>query len=1708
MTAAEKQVEPRVEDLVEVPEIRTVIQLEDLKDPRLSRMLMESFVLTQEVSDNLKAVLESLCRKEGRGILLKGHFGSGKSHFLSLLSLLVKRPETWRFILEQEPGLEELRQRISGRPPLLAVEVSLVRHRAAEYLEDIVVGALADGLGERLAEKPVTRHAAFDRLSRRLREEGYGGVVVLVDELSEFLRSKADARQFNEDIRFLQYLGEEGRSVPLWVIATLQEWIEETGEIHQETFNKIKDRYPVRLSLGRAHIEELVSERLIRHKPGAEARIRDLFENLRGYFPTFPVAGDRFARLYPVHPATSFLLDRLRMLFSEHRGIVDFIHYRLKGDPERRIAAWLDRPARDLLTPDIIFDHFLDRLRESSETQLYVARVYESYAEEIPVLFQDPDQQKVALAAVKLLVLFAVSPVKFRYTVRHMAEMLLFPVTPLDSEVNYRFVQDILDRMCAQGEYIRVEAADDSLDNRYFIDVKPDLRAIVRRRIRHGAAQLYSEDRRLFSKLAPLVDAPHLPLSTWVEREHTTVSLTWQHTRRRGWLMVGRLEELGVETLGALAEKWAWVEEDFFLFLGTTSFPEKQVEHVDKALLPYLRERHPGMFLFWIPASLEGAEDRLKQILAALLLRESADLKRSEQAKQTAEFLEKHLEHEKAWLVEAYTRAYFNGRLLWDAGRVDLSSFGYLSPEKFLAEFSPPLLERRFPLHGRIHPYMDPLAPGILMDLLRGFLASGVLRPEATARHGLLEVIEGILRPMGLVKKRGRQYELQVNPKQSELARRFLEEMGQRPSVPLDEMYWRLRKGEYGLLRPHFEILVLAMLFTGNLVAYKGTARRSPEEISHSGLKGVTSLGRGEVLSDTFRQVLSVHPLVPGKYKDAPLSLSLQEALWSALRAEKPGALEALEALHSRAKWAMAFGAFKAFPWDGLIEAIERVGDQWNEIKVSYGSREGLERFLSAAQQEPFLEEKIQRIREAEGFLEQADRALFAYQYLTHPKLELPGGSEYRALREAHAAALSGFRKPNRGVSPAAMEEILGAFRRFQEAYAATYEREHQRARGGGQFEAYEKVSRSRRYALLRRMDRLEMISVEHDRRSVDQMLSRVLLRRCSRSPRDSLQGDPLCVCGFRLGEKIDLPPVKEIERAIDQGIGEALKAFKSPPVQERLVPYLEGLRQVGKGTEAAEVHRLLELGEAAEDRILELEQVLSARVIGHVNEAFRGRVVVVKRDLDRLYKSLAHRKYTLAQTRKILRDWLDDESLTEETFLHFLSRKGGTEIDLALGRGEDFLERQAESLKPLREEIGGEPLLRAVLVALWGAQYALEAERIVGLLPLLNRGGTAENERVVGELAMLGRRMRRERPEDVERLAMALEADPSMMQGLWATLSDLSPEEIFQRERIFPALLREAFERIMAGGGNADRLVLSDPAREEPEGRTRERKQEMVEALELRDRLQEETSSLAAPEVSPEEGPLRWESAYTRHLGRLPWLRDRLLDRLARIGIPVPASLARDIRAMERRMGVLHEQFQRYYRQALPLWEAEAGVRPAMIEDIPGMLSRKRRVPIHGSVRYILMDGVRWDLWEHIKAGFFAPRSNHFRIAREGVIWSGRPTTTGSQMQHFEEAFARAGLEGEGAAVWKMTGIDEKIHAEKGPLTHLFANALSYLEIEWLHRLVDLPPRTLLFLFSDHGFVENPAFDPADKLALPRYIHGGDTPFEVIVPWAWVLRL
>ena len=1303
----------KVGDLIEIPEIKTVIQLKDLQESNLRRMILDSFVVTTEVSKSLEMILTSLSKPEGRGAFLKGHFGSGKSHFLSMLSILLRYPESWSTLLDQEPSLEGFRKNLQPRK-FLVVEISLIQHRGTEFLEDILLREIIREFSTHLGrpfEGKESRQETFEEIRRAMKGLGFSGMVLLVDELSEFLRSKTDAHAYNEDIRLLQYLGEEASSFPLWIVASLQEWIEETGEINQDTFNKIKDRYPVRINLGRSHIEELISHRLIRHRKGADEEIETMLKSLRRYFPSFPVEGSRFVKLYPVHPATIALLDRLRPLFSEHRGIVDFIHYRLKGDPERGIPSFLERPAQELLGPSAIFDHFLHRIREMAETQPFVEKGFEYFQDEIPQIFKDPDQQKVALEAVKLLVLFAISPVKTRYTARHMAEMILFKVTDLEAEINYQYFRDILERLVKETSYIVVTPGKDPLDDQFTLDLRVDVTAILRRKIRQGMTALFPGDRRLFDRLLPFADSPHLPFVGWAEQRQQRVSVPWESTRRGGIILLRQIDEIPPAEVQGLAEEWKRIEEDFFLIVGTTQRIERQYEHIRQTLIPALKEKHPGTFLFWVPASIEeGEEEWMRELLAVLLLLDQHREEPSEGDQRAKEYLQHLLNDGRKRLGEILTRAYFHGLLLWDDRQVELSSYGILTQAKFLEEFIPPLLSRRFPKHNRVRPYLEALSPTTIPSLLKDFFATGMIEITDHSQFGVRQVLDGLLKPMGLVRKKGgNQYFLHVDPRTNELAEHLLSQL-EKGSQPPETLYWSFRKGDYGLLKHQFDVLTLALIFSGNIVAYQGQRKRGLEDISRTGLQGITSLGRGEILGEDLRQTIPQHPLVPDKFRKGVFTLPSQEALWNEIKAQKEMDTESLRNLLQRLGWASSFQAFKNLPWESFRRDVEDILAQWEEVKVSFPAREGLERFLSAGAKEPFLSDKLRRLDELKNFFDYAERILFVYQYVGDARLSIPDDPHYQALREEREALLRFFHPGNISIEREQMEGLLKRFQDFREKYARVYLESHRRVKSGDQFAPYEKLRQSRRYLTLSKLDQLEIISVHHNRGSVDRSLTSALMQQCNVSSPEALQSNPICTCGFVLGTEVAFPPVREIEETIDLGIRETVEALKSPIYQEKLLPYLSGLEAVGEDEKASAVRRLLSLPlqMTGDNALTKLEEALTPLAIKGINEAFSGRVVVVGRDLDQLYGALIHRKYALPQVRKILREWLREEEISQGTFVQFT---GKGEAGGKPPRQEGFLnfiETDFPHLLPLVHEAGAGPFKKALLLSLWIEGYEI----------------------------------------------------------------------------------------------------------------------------------------------------------------------------------------------------------------------------------------------------------------------------------------------------------------------------------------------------------------------------------------------------------------
>jgi hypothetical protein len=1821
----------RIGDLVELPEVRTVVQIADARDAALSARLLDDFVLTGDCDVALTTLLESLRADSGQGFFLQGHYGSGKSHLFAVLHLLLCSAHAWDALLARLPDAArrahyaELRRALQP-PSAVVASVSLVEHAAGERLEDVAFAALEQALRQPLGFGPgfaadaralgeirsalEARHAAaleaflaenqadrerlfdprrpdlLDALVRRLdlpfrvrrgRQEfldalaqtlvpgGARRAVLILDELSEFLRSEPDARAFREDVRFLQFLGEASRRLPLWICASLQEQIESTGEIDQTTFARIKDRYPVRLSLTTMHLRELVSARLVRRKPATEAPLRALWQRLQRSFHTFSLSADEFLALYPLHPATLELLDDLLPLFSRHRGAVDFIHYQLTGDPARRIEGRLARPAHELLGPDAIFDHFRVRLGETLESAPFVSVVVAFYERELRRLFPDASDRALALRLVKVLVLQAVSPLRRRRTVAQLAEMMLEPVSDLDPAANVDRVHDLLDRMQREGAYVGVEEGAQAAhphERVYRIDLAADARLIVERRLAAFVGDPGFTPARALELLLPALTQGPLPLAHLAAAPRGTRRASWQRTRREGLLLFARGADDPLVSADALAdahERLASGEPDFLLIVLGPTAAEADADE----LLTRLSVVDPeglgaaAAALVWCAAPL-GPDDvaLVRRAAARLLVREHYKHERSETAERVRAALEPAVAEE-AQLVHALVqRAYREGRFLFPsvAGggveRPGLAPADLPAPsfERLLERLAALPLERRFPRHYRVAPAAEP-GPGEPLDgLIRGFFRPG----QADARESsdaLRALLETQVKPLGLAKRTATGYRLQADPHESEAVRALVERAGA-GQVALDALYHELRKGPLGLPRFAFDLAVLALVFSGQATAYAKGRRVALDTLDARALQRVDALGPGEMLPRAALEVLARLPFVPPRLREGGFGFAQQRELWELAVEWKIELERRLDGVRAELERAASYRASAHLDLAALRARVERLGRLVAEVKVSYAPREGLERLARAVREEP---EAARLFDDGERlvrfFSEEWERYLFIRKYLADAALDFPTSPAFEALGEARDRLRALSARPGAPLDGAIMASLQEEFQAFVAVYGEAYEREHRRWMSPERVEGLTRVRAGRAYDLLRRLSEIRLLAVPDDRVRIDRLIDGALARTCARFSPELLRARPACECGFHLGHEEELPAAAEAEQSAARGVRQYLEALREPEYGEKLAPALYALAEVGKGALAERVRRLLALDLDSPRLLDEAGALVDREVTAAIDQALAGTSMLVTRTLEDLADALLERSFPKARLLALVERWIDAEApLGADDYVKVVSRRRPAAAEDAW---HAHLERGYPELVAWRARVGEADALRAVVRAFRapGAPAGDDVTPLEALTP--PRGEPFARGADEGVLPLLGEAFTafvEAQPEDAARLLDRAEAalSPPERERVLRALPD-EPGELARAaagERAFRCVVSEAaarlLRRLVAGGAPLRLGPPPAPATDLPEALARRLGSGEFGALLGRlEALQRAQARVAAcgPDGPADAGA--WERLYVESLA--PAERDlaALVELVRALAIDERVDLAALTAPARQTLARAGAAFERFYLAAVAAWSAgEATLLPLrpparpvkLLADLFGELhERYARRLAPSDVLFVFLDGLRWDVWTHLEATLLPSLEATFRVVDEVPLWSLHPTTTEVQLRAAGLRLPDAAQAGDdvpraraapasrrperlppgfvplvgpgGERVARLNLVDDKAHESSADLGDLLR------EIELRARrtlavLLDETPRGgLVYLFGDHGFRQDPAWRSGARHARPRYTHGGASPWEVITP-------
>jgi hypothetical protein len=1235
----------RLRDIIDIPEIKPVIELDDADT--IPDAITSSFVLTREVEEGLRVILTRVNAQKGCGVFLKGNYGSGKSHFLSYLFLLLKEGIT--------PLLADFPEIKAGN--INPVKISLVKYTASLPLERIILDSCSYTGGG------ANRQEQFREIVDR-------PTVILIDELSEFLRAKPAAPAFYEDIRFLQFLGEFSFHHPLWVIASLQEWIEETGHISSNIFNRIKDRYPVRVNLSSSHIEDIIDQRIVIKKEGAESVIRNIFDELKHYYPALHLRYEDFRKTYPLHPFTARYLSGLTPVFSQHRGVIQFVFSEVKKA--------FDDPPSTLITPEAIFDHFEERIREIPEYSPLARVIYDYYRGNIGMILSQPVQQETALAVIKLLALTEISPFEKRKNAKEIAELLLKKVSTLTSQINYDYIKSgILDPLVAHQMYVNREG------EHYFLDTTVDEGIRARGKIK-AVRERFADRNVLFSEICGLIALPYLPLRDI--REGKRYRFTWQNSPRECVVLTASPLSLKREGIENMIEGIQKRIDGFLVILSPFAENIGIDAWKDANASPFL-----AAVVFWVPRSPNDEEAAFieefiaKKILAGEFPALGSDLRRDE-----AEFR------------EIVTRWYFDGEVIYGSGkRVDnIRDIGYLPIERLLSHLFDYSLSELYPNHARIMPRVDYISSQHLHALFQDFIRQGRITIEEAEKKGLVPYINALPEPLGIVAKRGSSFLVSLDPA-NELVSHILTLSSKAEGVA--HIRAALKKGKWGMMDDQINLALAAFITSGHLIPYGRDEMVELKELSQLTSGEISKLKQGKTLPAELLAYIPAGRFIWGEVEDIPTPIT-QKLMWKLSTDMVRRGRRLLDDINGLINKYKDYSLFKKAAIDNSL--LNRLSMFLHSITLSQPPAEGLERFLSYLKEIPEMEGEIDYVERLSLFLSEQFQIINKYWlYLIHPALELP--PDLREKRNVLVSQIEDFLRAYTGD----FDGIKEQWEVFFDEYTRTYKESHEKYYSAAVFAQRNAVDELSEAKALKRIATL-VGSVTFPgewwelKRGIDH-----LPEACRHDLNSELFLNPACGCGFTIG---DTPP--EIEADFTgswrKGLRNFLAALKTAENREKLDSFALSLHDAGRQDLAARFTSLINL-DAGKVNISLMLPLLADEVLTAIEKALKGRWKVRDLDIADFIGKVKGKRFRHEELKRLFLGWIGDD---EDSIIHIreehnaetvalresLCRYGaqGEALFRSLAEGDHRLRTYEDMEEALKKE-GGFPSLDVIR---WGS--------------------------------------------------------------------------------------------------------------------------------------------------------------------------------------------------------------------------------------------------------------------------------------------------------------------------------------------------------------------------------------------------------------------
>lgn len=535
-------------DLIQFEQIESVIQLLDAGRPDEAKKLVATYVISDDMAERIsKLMVPQLSFDESvdhKGVLIVGNYGTGKSHLMSVLSLVAEDAAYVPMIRDRK--VAQAVAPIAGRFKVLRIEVGglqmplrqIITLQLERFLEKLGVSYTFP-----TADQELNNKNSFDEMMAAFNEDYPAqGLLLVVDEFLEYLQSRRDY-ELVRDLAILRQIGEVTKHLKFRFVAGVQEAIFDSVRFQHvaDSMRRVNERF-TQILIDRQDVSFVVSARLLKKSADQQNKIREYLTPFAKFYGSMNERMDEYVRLFPVHP--DYLKTFEQIHFTEKRGALKTIETAMLAILDQEMPT--DRPLF------ISYESFWNTIKSNPVLRAdpnikEVMRVSEVLESKVEQSFTKPAYKAMALRIAKALAVRRLTTggdihVPIGPTVEELRDSLClyqpgFEDMPEPAEDLLTAVQMALNELIktVNGQFISK-----SDDNRqYFLDLKKDVDYDAQ--IAHRAGSLDNDqlDRAYYSAVKALMefsdDLRYPGFQIW------QYQLEWQERRveRMGYLFFG-----------------------------------------------------------------------------------------------------------------------------------------------------------------------------------------------------------------------------------------------------------------------------------------------------------------------------------------------------------------------------------------------------------------------------------------------------------------------------------------------------------------------------------------------------------------------------------------------------------------------------------------------------------------------------------------------------------------------------------------------------------------------------------------------------------------------------------------------------------------------------------------------------------------------------------------------------------------------------------------------------------------------------------------------------------------------------------------------------------------------------------------------------------------------------------------------------------------